>query len=136
MFDKKILICDDDPGILEVLELVLQSHYTVIAEADSIRVMDLIRSHNPDLLLVDLWMPYLSGDQLMNLIRRNPDTADLPILAISASQDGREIALNAGANAFLAKPVELEDLLKAVKTLLAGTPDGSALTALPVTDIQ
>jgi len=117
MHKKTLLICDDDPYILDVLGLAFDPHFHIICEADSLKVMDLVQLHKPSVILVDLWMPFLSGDQLIRMLRRDPLTKELGVVAISASTTGRKVALAAGADSFVAKPFDMEDLLNEVKSL-------------------
>ncbi len=121
MHKKTLLICDDDPDILDVLELAFKTHFHTICEADSLKVMDLLRSNRPDVVLVDLWMPFLSGDQLIRLIRRDEELKELRVIAISASQTGKKVALGAGADSFIAKPFDLDELLMEIKALSGET---------------
>ncbi|AYL99649.1 response regulator transcription factor [Mucilaginibacter celer] len=115
----KILICDDDEGILDLVELVLKEEgYEVIPELNSLNVANLVGSENPDLVVLDLWMPVLSGDQVLRNLRKDPTTKNLPVMVISASGDGKAIAMNAGANDFIPKPFDLDHLLGRVKALL------------------
>ncbi|WP_293883266.1 MULTISPECIES: response regulator [unclassified Sphingobacterium] len=108
---KRIMICDDDEGILEVLELYLELEgYVVFTVANSTLLIEQIEMHSPDLLLLDLWMPLLSGDQVISLIRKNGKIMDLPIIVLSASVDGATIANENGANGFIAKPFDLDDI--------------------------
>ncbi|MFN0256427.1 response regulator [Pedobacter ureilyticus] len=116
---KTILICDDDPGILEMLELVLEdTGHDIIPEANSLNVRAIVNKKVPDLVILDLWMPVLSGDQVLKMFRENPSTKDLPVIVISASTDGNDIALKAGATHFLAKPFDVEKLLELVEEYL------------------
>ncbi|UOE48779.1 response regulator transcription factor [Mucilaginibacter sp. SMC90] len=115
----KILICDDDEGILDLVELVLKEEgYEVIPEMNSLNVAGLVGSEHPDLVVLDLWMPVLSGDQVLRNLRNDPATKNLPVMVISASGDGKTIAMNAGANDFIPKPFDLDHLLGRVKALL------------------
>lgn len=119
MDSKKILICDDDEGILDVLELILEdTGHTIIPEQNSLNVKPLLDKQKPDLVILDLWMPVLSGDQLLGMIRNNPSYSDVPVIIISASRDGEEIAKNHGASAFIAKPFDYENSLSVVNKLL------------------
>jgi DNA-binding response OmpR family regulator len=119
MDKKKILICDDDPGIIDMLELILEdTNHQIITELDSLKVLGLMEKEKPDLLLLDLWMPVLSGDQLLKAIRINSLTAKLPVIVISASRDGKEIAFAAGASDFLEKPFDIDELLAKVDLYL------------------
>jgi DNA-binding response OmpR family regulator len=63
-------------------------------------------------------MPVLSGDHILHSLRSNPKTKNLPVMVISASKDGKTIAMNAGANDFVPKPFDLDHLLGQVKALL------------------
>jgi DNA-binding response OmpR family regulator len=116
---KKILVCDDDQGILDLLELLLEDNgYVVIRELNSLNVDQLIQTENPDLVLLDLWMPVLSGDQVLQNIRHNPKSINLPVMIISASRDGKDIARKAGADDYLPKPFDIDLLLNKVEHLL------------------
>ena len=117
MKKKTVLICDDDPTIPEVLDLIFSRHYNTIAEPDSSKVLQLIRTHSPDLLLVDLWMPVLSGDELTRLVREDEAGKDIKIIAMSASPDGSQVSLDAGADSFIAKPFEMRELMEEVSRL-------------------
>ena len=116
MQQKTILICDDDEGILEMLEIVLEnSGYNIIPVKNSLYLYQIIEKKQPDLLLLDLWMPVLSGDQILKDLRHNPQTSKLPVIIISASPQGKKIAADAGANDFMAKPFDLDALLKKIE---------------------
>lgn len=120
MHNKKILICDDDRGILEMLEMLFEdTGYDIIPEANSLNVKSIMERESPDLVVLDLWMPVLSGDQVLKMIRENPSTSQLPVIVISASTDGRTIADHAGATNFLAKPFDVDELLGMVAGYLA-----------------
>lgn len=108
---KRIMICDDDEGILEVLELFLELEgYVVLTVANSTLLIEQIEMHTPDLLLLDLWMPLLSGDQALKIIRENDKIKHLPVIVLSASVDGATIANDNGADGFIAKPFDLDNI--------------------------
>jgi CheY-like chemotaxis protein len=118
--NKTIMICDDDAGILEMIVIILEdSGYHVIAEQNSVNLYQLIELEKPALLLLDLWMPVLSGDQVLMHLRSNPETQDLPVIVLSASTDGAKIAKDAGANGYIAKPFDIDDLLDRIENILA-----------------
>jgi CheY-like chemotaxis protein len=115
MHRNTILICDDDEGILEMLEIILSGNgYQTVAVRNSLQVFDVIDKQQPGLMLLDLWMPVMSGDQVLKALRQNPETAQLPVVVISASRDGQQIAETAGANEFVAKPFDISTLLSVV----------------------
>ncbi|GGH10994.1 response regulator [Mucilaginibacter phyllosphaerae] len=116
---KKILICDDDEGILDMLEFVLEEEgFDIIPEKNSLNIYNVIREQHPDLLLLDLWMPVLSGDQVLKTLRKNPDTATLPVIVISASTEGSLIAKASGANDYISKPFDMDQLVTKIQTLI------------------
>jgi DNA-binding response OmpR family regulator len=118
---KKVLICDDDEGILDMLAMILEdAGFETISEINSLNVNKLIEQEQPDLLLLDLWMPVLSGDQVLKMLKKNPETSNLPVIIISASIEGEKIATEAGANNFIAKPFDLDELIDKVQELLNG----------------
>lgn len=119
MEGKKIMICDDDLGILDVVEMMLEIEgYTVFKESNSTNLMSEIKRTSPDLLLMDLWMPVLSGDQVLKAIRTSKEFEDLPVIILSASVDGNQIAKSAGANDFIAKPFNMDDMIERINDLL------------------
>ena len=69
----------------------------------------------PEIVLLDLWMPVLSGDQVLRNLRQNELTADLPVIVFSASTDGRVIAMEAGASDFVSKPFDLDMLINKIQ---------------------
>ena len=120
MQNKKIIICDDDPGIIDLLEFVLEeTGHNIVTERNSLNIPSLIEKEIPDLLILDLWMPVVSGDQLLRMIRKNPQVSEIPVIIISASRDGEAIANQAGATAFLSKPFDINELIATVELHLS-----------------
>jgi len=119
MRDKKILVCDDDRGILEMLELLLDDDgYVVVTEPNSINALTTIERETPDLILLDIWMPVISGDQILRTLKADQAKSLIPVLMYSASTDGRSIAESSGADGFISKPFDLENLLTEIEELL------------------
>ncbi len=114
------MICDDDNGLLEMMEMVMDElGYEVVTEVNSIKVLKTLERERPDLLLLDIWMPVLTGDQILKTIRLNPVFSEIPVIMYSASTDGAEIAKNCGADDFIAKPFDMEDLELKIKEKIA-----------------
>lgn len=119
MNSKEIMVCDDDQGILDVLQMLLESEgFTVFTEINSTNLIKQIQIDEPDLILLDLWMPLLSGDQVLKAIRNTQAVQDIPVIVLSASVDGDDIAADAGANDFVAKPFDLDDIVSKINSLL------------------
>ena len=99
-----------------MLELVLSGEgYEVIPECNSLRIAGVIKERQPEIVLLDLWMPVLSGDQVLRNLRQNESTADIPVIVFSASTDGRMIAMEAGASDFVSKPFDLDLLINKIQ---------------------
>lgn len=116
MIDKKVFVCDDNQSIVEIIENVLLdfSDIEVITETDSLHAILNMEQEKPDILLVDLTMPGLPGDQLIKKVRHHNILNHLFIICMSANLDGKEIAIAAGANIFLSKPFDLDELIDAI----------------------
>ncbi len=115
---KKIMVADDNPGILDAISIILEFEgYEVscVANGDSILTME---NGLPDLLLLDIWMSGVDGRDICKRLKQQSDTSHMPIVLVSASKDIASSAREAGADDFLAKPFEMNDLLAMVKKLV------------------
>lgn len=116
---KKIMICDDDQGILEMLEMMLEDlGYSVTTESNSIQLLNRLRGEMPDLLLLDIWMPVLSGDQVLKQMKCDARLNGLPVIMYSASSEGELIAKNSGADAYIDKPFDLDELADKIRSFI------------------
>ncbi len=114
--NKKILVCDDDQDILEMIVLILETYgYDAIAESSSPNLFNTIKKEHPGLIIVDLWMPLMTGDEVVKTLRKSPETMHLPVIVISACLDGKETAASAGANHFISKPFDIINLIDKVE---------------------
>ncbi|MCX3267006.1 MAG: response regulator [Pedobacter agri] len=118
MRNKKILIADDDEGIVDAVTMILEvMGYEVAYTYDGGAVIDAVKDR-PDLILLDIWMSGHDGRDICKQLKSDPDYQEIPILMISASRDIRQSALDAGANDFMEKPFEMDSLLNKVDSLL------------------
>jgi CheY-like chemotaxis protein len=120
---KEIWIIDDDEEMARAVGLMLkllECNVTAFLSARS-AVQTLLTGKNPDLLVVDINMPEVSGLDLIEFLRRRPEWKDLPIVMLSseAADTTIEKAMIAGADAYVTKPVTIEELEKAMKNALA-----------------
>ncbi|MGI9649674.1 response regulator [Chryseobacterium sp. RLHN22] len=131
MNSKKILVCDDDQGIVDVLEVMLEMQgFMPITEIDSTKVIKKIHENKPDLILLDLWMPLISGEQILRSIRSIEDLKDIPVIVFSASVEGDAIAFEAGADSFIAKPFDMNEIISKINLLLEKHSESNPLMQL------
>ena len=113
---KCILIFDDDPEILTVCKIILeQRNYKVETRPFCDNIIEDISHAKPDIILMDLWIPMIGGEEAVNLIKNNPGTVHIPVILFSANTDINNIARRANANGFLRKPFEINALLQIVE---------------------
>jgi putative two-component system response regulator len=119
----RILIVDDVPLNAKVLQtqLALAGYRHCTTLSDATRTLPAIASNVPDLLILDLVMPQISGLEILEVLRATPRTARLPILVVTASEsrEQKRRALELGATDFLHKPVDAEELIPRVRNVLA-----------------
>jgi two-component system, chemotaxis family, response regulator PixH len=115
-----ILVVEDTPSEMELMSLYLrEGGYTVITSVDAKAAIDLALLHQPNLIISDVVMPGMSGFELCRSLRKNPETANIPVVfCTSKNQDiDRLWGMKQGASAYITKPFSREDLLAAVQTL-------------------
>ncbi|MDT8286520.1 MAG: response regulator [Elusimicrobiales bacterium] len=118
---KKILLVEDSKNISAVLVDVLKAEgYTVMHAPDGVTGVAMTRREKPDLLLLDLLLPKLSGYDVCNTIKRDNNTRHIPVLVISTMDKPESVARAkaCGAANFMRKPYNLDDLLAEIKRLL------------------
>ena len=133
MIRNKIIIVEDDPGISKYLQAALRGHdYEPMLATDGKTALEMIASHCPDLLLLDLGLPDMDGIGIIQGIRK---WSSVPIIVISArmTEDDKAGALDLGADDYLTKPFGTVELLARIRTALRhtrtdGTSDALAMT--------
>jgi len=120
---KKVLIIDDEDLVRETVILAL-GHAGFAAEglADSARAFAHIKQDQPDLVLLDLYMPEVSGWDLCRRLKADPQTKAIPIVMFTGSNETIDVisGISAGAFEYLTKPIDGEVLIAKVRALLAG----------------
>jgi CheY-like chemotaxis protein len=117
----KILIADDNAANIELLDTYLAEFgYEIETAADGAETMEKVASFKPELILLDIMMPKMSGFEVCDKIKSNPATKDIMILMVTALSELGDIerAVNAGCDDYLSKPVKRYELLKRVANLL------------------
>jgi len=121
---KKILIVDDDPLILDLLTKILSAQkYETDVASSGFEAGAKVAKFEPDLIILDLIMPKMSGFEVCRQIKEDPDTSHIKILAITGydTEENREKIMKAGADDYMAKPVKRDILLRHVEGLLGAT---------------
>jgi len=119
---RKILVVEDDPDQLEVIRLSLKTAgFAIGTAANGTDALVKTRTISPDLIILDLMLPGLNGFDVCESLRRDPATASVPIIILTGlcSQFGRFAGLESGANDFLLKPFDPEQLVSKVEKLLS-----------------
>lgn len=117
----RIYIVEDDPDIAELLDFnLLSSGYETKLESNGRKAYDMIMQDPPDLLILDLNLPELSGIQICKFIRENARTKDLPVIMLTAKaqETDKVIGLNIGADDYITKPFSVKELIARIKALL------------------
>lgn len=112
----KILVVDDEPSMRDLLRLHLANNgYEVLAAEDAIVAGHLVVKEKPDLLIVDVHMPYMDGYEFVDALKKDPETRDIPVVFLSTDDDVAAQASRLGAAAYLPKPVTADRLLDVVR---------------------
>lgn len=118
MNKKKILIADDDPAILEALKLMLEDAGYEVETTVNGETVQTVKENFPDLILLDIWMSGMDGRDICAYLKSQELTRHIPIIMISANKDAMQIAKDAGADDFIAKPFEMNDLIARIKAYI------------------
>jgi two-component system alkaline phosphatase synthesis response regulator PhoP len=119
--ESKILIVDDNRQNLELLQAYMDgAPYKVRTAADGQEALDAVAAEPPDLILLDIMMPKVSGFEVCRRLKADPATAGIPVVMVTALSEVSDIerAVDCGTDDFLTKPVNKLELLTRVKSLL------------------
>lgn len=120
---KTVIVVEDEPDAAEMFaEMMRVSGFRVIKTHSSTPAMALIAEHRPDLVLLDVMMPDVSGLEVLRYMRRDPVLASIPVIVISAKSMPADVrtGMDAGASLYMTKPVGFLDLKKAVENVMGG----------------
>jgi len=117
----KILVIEDQPQMRKNLATILEmENFQVASASDGQSGIELARTEQPDIIICDVMMPGLDGHQVLEQLRKDPATATLPFIFLTAKSDKTDLrtGMNLGADDYLTKPVSREDLLSAIEVRL------------------
>src|ERR1700733_6288854 len=107
----KIIIYDDDVDILEVCSTILRMRgFDVLCKNNCREVINDIQTYDPDVILMDNWLPDIGGVKSVQLIKNTPELQNIPVIFFSANSHVEQLAKEAGADYMLQKPFELSEL--------------------------
>jgi len=134
---QKILVVEDEPDIRKLVQYNLaQEHFKVLEAEDGEQALKIVQRDKPNLLILDLMLPGLSGLELCRILRDRSDTAKLPILMLTAKagETDRVLGLEMGADDYLTKPFSPRELVARVRAILRRAASAAETEPLPAYD--
>ncbi len=119
--NEKILIVEDNPPNMRLIEMVLRGKgYNLLKAADGEEALATAKREEPDLIIMDMQLPKLSGLEVTKQIRETPTLGHIPILALTAyaMKGDKERFIDSGCNAYLPKPIDTRELPKVIAEML------------------
>jgi CheY-like chemotaxis protein len=120
---KAILVADDDPDILSIVSMSLETQgYTVYKATNGREAVDLAKQHHPDLVLMDMMMPIVSGYEAVTELKADAATRDITIVGLSAKAMATDMerATDVGIDGYITKPFRIAQVLTVVESYLQG----------------
>ncbi|WP_148614794.1 response regulator transcription factor [Nocardioides rubriscoriae] len=123
----RIVVADDDVDIRELVEFKLSTMgHVIVAVGDGAAAIEACRAERPDLCVLDVMMPGVSGLDAIRMIRADPDLHDLPVILLTARAQESDVStgFDSGADDYITKPFSPRELASRVEALLAGRAGG------------
>jgi len=116
---EKILYADDDTEIREIIkDILVKEGYDVLIAKDGNEALNLTKQSLPDLIILDYFMPGLTGEQVCMALKKDSQTQHIPVIIVTGYPNEKEKSLSAGAVDFINKPIEKTDLLLRIRSVL------------------
>ena len=116
-----ILVYDDDQDLLDVSKMILeQQNYQVETRIYCDDIIDDISLVKPDLILMDLWIPEIGGENAIKLVKNHQATQHIPFILFSANAEIEEVCKRTNADGFIKKPFEIDEFIKAIERNIQG----------------
>jgi two-component system, OmpR family, alkaline phosphatase synthesis response regulator PhoP len=122
----KILVCDDERHIVRLIQVNLERQgYQVVTAFDGKEGLEKIRAEKPNLVVLDVMMPYMDGFEVLKSLRREPETMNLPVIMLTAKAQDKDVfeGYHYGADMYLTKPFNPMELVTFVKRIAQGNDD-------------
>jgi CheY-like chemotaxis protein len=117
-YSATVLICDDEPSLRELIRVSLDGPYRFAEADDGEESLEMARRLRPDVMILDMMMPRLSGLEVLEELRRDETLAGTAVIVLTAQPETREDALRQGADLVMVKPFEPEQIMAAVEEVL------------------
>jgi CheY-like chemotaxis protein len=114
-----VLICDDEPSLRELIRVSLDGQYSFAEADDGVEALEIARRLRPDVVILDMMMPRLSGLEVLAELRRDEALSDIRVIVLTAQPGARDDALREGADLVMVKPFEPDQISAAVEEVLA-----------------
>lgn len=122
--ERCILVCDDDKNTIDLLKAILEKEgYSVQSVTNSDKIFFKIDKCKPGLILMDIWMPEIGGELSTHLLKHHKETQDIPILILSGDSEIENIARDSGADGYIRKPFNVQELVSKVEDYYKKTED-------------
>jgi two-component system, OmpR family, alkaline phosphatase synthesis response regulator PhoP len=121
---KKILAVDDEKHIVRLVEVNLQrAGYNVVTAYDGREALEKVKSEKPDLVVLDVMMPYMDGFEVLKNLKADPETAEIPVIMLTAKAQDADVfrGWQSGVDCYLTKPFNPMELLTFVKRIFDST---------------
>ena len=118
---QRILVVDDDPVVRRIVMELLNSRYTVVLASTGVQLPELLEKHQPDLVILDVMLPWVNGFELCRIIKTNSTGQNVPVLFLTGCKEKEDkmMGKEVGAAGYLTKPFYAKDLYREVERLLA-----------------
>jgi diguanylate cyclase (GGDEF)-like protein len=129
----RVLVADDDPSTRALIDMALQeSGYDCVLAADGKSALEQARATRPDLVVLDVGMPFMTGDEVHRELRRDPRTRYIPVVFVTAKRTTGEMAarLRNGADDYIAKPFDIDELVARIASALRRAAELRSLNPL------
>src|SRR5438034_9864597 len=124
---KKILAVDDERHIVRLVQVNLERQgYEVVTAFDGKEALEKVASENPDLVVLDVMMPYMDGFEVLQNLKKNPTTRDIPVIMLTAKAQDADVfkGWQSGVDCYLTKPFNPMELTAFVKRIFRSHDDG------------